>query len=163
MKSHPPISFKPPPTPTPSFFISQTPNTLLILHFPLPPCDLTLSIRFRVPSNSPSQAAEASRIPPSEGGEATGPSSPASQCRTSGPGESSRASEPPTDSELPSDMSPESIIRRPMVTAPPIEGNSDCRARPFHSELHFDQEAMRQEPSSKTLTTYSRGTTLSTS
>ncbi|RVW77662.1 hypothetical protein CK203_053398 [Vitis vinifera] len=25
-----------------------------------------------------------------------------------------------------------------MVTALPIEGNSDCRARPFHSELYFD-------------------------
>ncbi|KAL6340699.1 hypothetical protein AAG906_014389 [Vitis piasezkii] len=29
-----------------------------------------------------------------------------------------------------------------MLTAPPIEGNSDCRARPFHSKLYFDQEAI---------------------
>ncbi|RVW83207.1 hypothetical protein CK203_044945 [Vitis vinifera] len=46
-----------------------------------------------------------------------------------------------TDFELPSNMSPESIIRRPMVTASPIEGNSDYRVRPFHSELYFDQES----------------------
>ncbi|KAL6331738.1 hypothetical protein AAG906_016734 [Vitis piasezkii] len=32
-----------------------------------------------------------------------------------------------------------------MVTAPPIEGNSDCRARPFHSELYFEIEAIRQQ------------------
>ena len=43
-------------------------------------------------------------------------------------------------------MSPESIIRRPMVTASPIEGNSDYRVRPFHSELYFDQEVMQQQP-----------------
>ncbi|RVW61764.1 hypothetical protein CK203_064861 [Vitis vinifera] len=33
-----------------------------------------------------------------------------------------------------------------MVTAPPILGNLDCRAKPFHSELYFDIEAMRQQP-----------------
>ena len=32
-----------------------------------------------------------------------------------------------------------------MVTVPPIEGNSDCRARPFHFEIYFDLEAMRQQ------------------
>ena len=62
----------------------------------------------------------------------------AKRARTSGPGESFRASEHPTDSKLPTDLSPESIIRPPMVTAPPIEGNSNCRAKPFHSELYFD-------------------------
>ncbi|KAL6312654.1 hypothetical protein AAG906_010360 [Vitis piasezkii] len=60
---------------------------------------------------------------------------PAKRARTSSLGESSRASqsEPPiatharapADSELPSNMSPRSIIRRPMLTAPPIEGNLD--------------------------------------
>ena len=33
-----------------------------------------------------------------------------------------------------------------MVTALPIEGNSDYKARPFHYELYFDIEAMRQQP-----------------
>ena len=32
-----------------------------------------------------------------------------------------------------------------MVTAPPIEENSDCRAKPFHFELYFDLEVMRQQ------------------
>ena len=49
------------------------------------------------------------------------------------------------DSQHPSGIAPEAIIKRPMVTAPPIEGNSDCRARSFHSELYFDNEAMRQQ------------------
>ena len=49
------------------------------------------------------------------------------------------------DSQHPSGIAPEAIIKRPMVTAPPIEGNLDCRARPFHSELYFDNEAMRQQ------------------
>ena len=40
----------------------------------------------------------------------------------------------------------EVIIKRPMVTVPPIEGNSNCRARPFHYELYFDIKAMRQQP-----------------
>ena len=131
-----------------------------------------------MPSDSPSLAVEASQIPPSEGGTATGPSSPAPQHRyetrrppttpgattlrsessvrcppakrvkTSGPSESFRVSQlkPPADFEVPTDMSSESIIRRPMLTTWPIEGNSDCRARPFHSKLYFDQEVMRQQP-----------------
>nr|CAN62062.1 hypothetical protein VITISV_010407 [Vitis vinifera] len=98
----------------------------------------------QVPSDSLSLATEAPRIPHSEGGEAIGPFSPIFQRRyetrrppttpwattscpessvrcpstkrakTSGPGESFRAFEPSADSELPSDMSPESIIRRLM-------------------------------------------------
>ncbi|RVW76489.1 hypothetical protein CK203_053370 [Vitis vinifera] len=72
--------------------------------------------------------------------------SPAKTARTSGSGESSKASEHLTDSMLPIDLSPESIIRRLMVTTSPIEGNSDYGARPFNSELYFDQETMRQQP-----------------
>ena len=33
-----------------------------------------------------------------------------------------------------------------MVTLPPIEGNWDCWARPFHSELCFDRETFRHQP-----------------
>ena len=43
-------------------------------------------------------------------------------------------------------MTPEVVIRRPMVTQPPIEGNLDCRARPFHSELCFDKATFRLQP-----------------
>nr|CAN73644.1 hypothetical protein VITISV_007334 [Vitis vinifera] len=49
------------------------------------------------------------------------------------------------DSQIPYGMNPKAIIRRPMVTQPPIEGNLDCRARPFHSELCFDMETFRQQ------------------
>ena len=32
-----------------------------------------------------------------------------------------------------------------MVTQPPIEGNLDCQARPFHSELCFDRETFKHQ------------------
>ncbi|KAL6321022.1 hypothetical protein AAG906_011998 [Vitis piasezkii] len=43
-------------------------------------------------------------------------------------------------------MTPEVVIRRPMVTQPPIEGNLDYWARPFHSELYFDRATFRLQP-----------------
>ena len=123
-----------------------------------------------------SQAIEAASIPSSEGGVPSSPhqrryetrrpqttpgvtsSCPessahrtsAKRARTSGLGESYRPSHPnsraPTDSQIPSGMSPEAIIKRPMVTVPPIESNSDYRAQPFRSELYFDIEVMHQQP-----------------
>ena len=37
-------------------------------------------------------------------------------------------SQPPAkESQIPSGMTPEVVIRHPMVTQPPIEGNLDCR------------------------------------
>ena len=33
-----------------------------------------------------------------------------------------------------------------MLTQPPIEGNLDCRARPFHSELCFDTATFQLRP-----------------
>ena len=53
---------------------------------------------------------------------------------------------PTTESQILSKMTPEVIIRRPMVTQPPIEGNLDYRARPFQSELCFDRETFRLQP-----------------
>ena len=53
---------------------------------------------------------------------------------------------PPTQSQIPSGMTPEVLIRCPMVSQPPIEGNLDCRARPFHSELYFDTTTFRLRP-----------------
>ncbi|RVW90633.1 hypothetical protein CK203_038849 [Vitis vinifera] len=44
----------------------------------------------------------------------------------------------PTDPQRLSGISPKAIIKRPMVIAPPIEGNSNYRARPFHFELYFE-------------------------
>ncbi|WJZ81264.1 hypothetical protein VitviT2T_001113 [Vitis vinifera] len=46
-------------------------------------------------------------------------------------------------------MTPEVVIKRLMVTQPPIEGNLNCRARPFHSELYFDTTTFRLQPELK--------------
>ncbi|XP_034679724.1 vegetative cell wall protein gp1-like [Vitis riparia] len=53
---------------------------------------------------------------------------------------------PPSEPQIPSEPAPEAIIRRPMLTQPPIEGNLDCRARPFHSKLCFDTAAFQLRP-----------------
>nr|CAN74581.1 hypothetical protein VITISV_039196 [Vitis vinifera] len=56
-------------------------------------------------------------------------------------------SQPPAkESQIPSGMTPEVVIKRPMVTKPPIEGNLDCRARSFHFELYFDIAMFRLQP-----------------
>ncbi|WKA01752.1 hypothetical protein VitviT2T_020018 [Vitis vinifera] len=46
----------------------------------------------------------------------------------------------------PSEIAPKAVIRRPMLTQPSIEGNLDCRARPFHSELCFDTATFQLRP-----------------
>ena len=71
---------------------------------------------------------------------------PKKKARISAPVEPSEPQSPTTESHIPSRMTPEVIIRRPMVTRPPIEGNLDCRAKPFHSELSFDKETFRFQP-----------------
>ena len=73
----------------------------------------------------------------------------AKKARVSGPVEPSEPPQPQpptTESQIPSRMTPEVIIKGPMVTQPPIEGNLDCRGKPFHSELCFDMETFRQQP-----------------
>ena len=122
------------------------------------------------PQDSTFQAPEASNVPFSKGGVPSNPPQcryatrrpstspppkpsirriPPKRAKTLGPKESFRHSQPdprvPTDSQHPSGISPEAIIKRLMVITLPIEGNSDCRARPFHFELYFDLEAMRQQ------------------
>ena len=59
------------------------------------------------------------------------------------PSEPQPSQPPATESQIPSSMTLEVIIRRPMVTQPPIEGNLDYRARPFHFELCFDTTTFR--------------------
>ncbi|XP_034694004.1 anther-specific proline-rich protein APG-like [Vitis riparia] len=56
---------------------------------------------------------------------------------------------PPSEPQIPSGTAPEAIIKRPMLTQPPIEGNLDCRARPFHYELCFDIAAFQLRPELK--------------
>ena len=122
-----------------------------------------------------SEAPQASVIPPSEGGVPPSPPQrryemrrppttprasnscpkksihypPTKKARVSGPRESSTPPQPqpPTiESQIPVGMTQEGIIRRLMVTQPPIEGNLDYRARPFYSKLCFDRENFRYQP-----------------
>ena len=66
------------------------------------------------------------------------------------PSKKPQPSQTPTkESQIPSSMTPEVVIRRPMVTQPPIEGNLDYRARTFHSELCFDIATFRLQPELK--------------
>ncbi|KAL6336135.1 hypothetical protein AAG906_010422 [Vitis piasezkii] len=99
---------------------------------------------------TPSQRRYPTRRPPTEpmppADQAKRPASrpPAKRTKFSGPGEPSHApqAEPPTeDSRIPVDIPPETVIRRPMIAGPPIEGNLDCRDRSFHSETYFDIES----------------------
>ncbi|RVW19775.1 Gag-Pol polyprotein [Vitis vinifera] len=53
---------------------------------------------------------------------------------------------PLLEPQIPSEIAAEAVIRRPMLTQPPIEGNLDCRARPFHSELCFDIATFQLRP-----------------
>ena len=123
-----------------------------------------------IPQDS-SQASQAPTVPSSKGGVPYSPPQrrystqrsptssppkpsvhriPPKTVRTSGLEETSRHGQPdsqgPADTQHLSGIALEAIIKRPMVTASPIEGNSDCRARSFHFELYFDIEAMRQQP-----------------
>ena len=73
---------------------------------------------------------------------------PTKKAKVSGPIEPSEPPQPQpltTEPQIPSKMTSEVIIKRPMVTQPPIEGNLDCRAKPFHYELCFDRETFRHQ------------------
>ncbi|RVW13076.1 hypothetical protein CK203_108968 [Vitis vinifera] len=127
--------------------------------------DPLVSREARPSSSAPrdsSQAFQAPTVPSSEGDMPSNPPQP----KTSSPGKTSRYAQPDsqalTDSQRPFDIAPEAIIKRPMAIAPPTEGNSDCRAKSFHSELYFDIEAMQQQPELRIHLDYSRGTISST-
>ncbi|RVW18960.1 hypothetical protein CK203_109147 [Vitis vinifera] len=53
---------------------------------------------------------------------------------------------PLPEPQIQAEIALEEVIRRPMLPQPPIEGNLDCRARPFHFELCFDLPAFRVRP-----------------
>ena len=102
---------------------------------------------------TPSQRRYPTRRPPTEpvppAHQSKRPASrpPTKRTKFSSLGQSSQApqAEPPTEeSQIPIGIPLETVIRRPMIAGPPIEGNLDCRARSFHSEIYFDIEALRQ-------------------
>ena len=78
------------------------------------------------------------------------------------PSEPQPSQPPATESQIPSGLTPEVVIRRPMVTQPPIEGNLDCRARPFHFELCFDTATFILQPELRTPSICCKGTIWST-
>ncbi|RVW20711.1 hypothetical protein CK203_115919 [Vitis vinifera] len=97
----------------------------------------------------PTRRSPTDPVPPADQAASSVSRPPEKRTKFSGPGEPSHAPrpEPPTeDSRIPMDIPPETVIRRPMIAGPPIEGNLDCRDRSFHSETYFDIEALRQQP-----------------
>ncbi|RVW36219.1 hypothetical protein CK203_095810 [Vitis vinifera] len=88
-------------------------------------------------------------VPPANQPQRPASRPPAKRTKFSGPGEPSHApqAEPPTEEpRIPVGIPPETVIRRPMIAGPPIEGNLDCRDQSFHSKTYFDIEALRQQP-----------------
>ncbi|XP_010651711.1 anther-specific proline-rich protein APG-like [Vitis vinifera] len=70
--------------------------------------------------------------------------SPVPQAKSPAP--QAKAQEPQAplpEPQIAAEVAPKEVIRRPMLPQPPIEGNLDCRTRPFHSELCFDLPAFR--------------------
>ncbi|XP_034700931.1 pistil-specific extensin-like protein [Vitis riparia] len=96
-----------------------------------------LQKRARVESSEPIDLTGQSPVPSPEPSPVPSPAPP----------EEPQASQPsPSEPQIPFETAPEVIFRRPMLTQPPIEGNLDCRARPFHSELCFDTAAFQLRP-----------------
>ncbi|XP_059593058.1 uncharacterized protein LOC132253830 [Vitis vinifera] len=62
------------------------------------------------------------------------------------PAEPQEPQPPLPEPQIPAEIAPKEIIRRSMLTQPPIEGNLDCRAQPFHSELCFDIATFQLRP-----------------
>nr|CAN77355.1 hypothetical protein VITISV_003683 [Vitis vinifera] len=100
-----------------------------------------LQKRARVESSKPIDLTEQSPVPSPE------PSPAPSQVPSPAPPAQPQELQPPlSEPQIPSGVAPEVIIRRPMLTQPPIEGNLDCRTRPFHSELCFDTATFQLRP-----------------
>ncbi|RVW82199.1 hypothetical protein CK203_050733 [Vitis vinifera] len=111
----------------------------------IPPSEGEVPSQRRYPTRRP----PTEPVPPAEQAARSVSRPPAKKTRFSGPGEPSHAPQPEPATEepqIPVENTPETIIRRPMIAGPPIEGNLDCRDRPFHSETYFDIEALRQQP-----------------
>ena len=78
---------------------------------------------------------------------------PSKRARTSGPGESSSSRPPKPQSlptqgpagDLPLDLSPASIIRKPYFHYGPIPGNVDYNGRDLHNEVHYDLLAFTED------------------
>ena len=76
------------------------------------------------------------------------------RARARDPGESSRSSSQEPQSshiqgsadDLPSDLSPASIIRRPLFHCGPIADNTNCSTKEVHCEIYYDVPAFAADP-----------------
>ncbi|RVW20097.1 hypothetical protein CK203_113216 [Vitis vinifera] len=111
----------------------------------VPPSEGGMSSQHRYPTRRP----PTNPVPPTTKAKRPASRPPLKRAKFSGLGEPSQTpqAEPPTeDSQVPVEVPLETIIRRPMIAGPPIEGKLDCRDRSFHSKTWFDIEALRQQP-----------------
>ncbi|KAL6345884.1 hypothetical protein AAG906_020466 [Vitis piasezkii] len=129
--------------------LSASPSSPILrpaqIHSTVPPSEGGTPSQRRYPTRRP----PADPVPPTTKAKRPASRPPAKRAKFSGPGESSQPpqAEPPTeDSQIPVGVPLETIIRRPMIAGPPIEGNLYCRDRSFHSETWFDIDALRQQP-----------------
>ena len=111
----------------------------------VPPSEGGTPSQLRYPTRRP----PTDPVPPTAKAKRPASRPPAKKAKFLGPREPSQApqAEPPTkDSQVPVGIPLKTVIRRPMIVGPPIEGNLDCRDRSFHAETWFDVEALRQQP-----------------
>ena len=97
------------------------------------------------PGASSSQAKKSGSRPPKKKAKVAAPIE-SSEPSLEPPSKPQLSQPPATKSQIPLGMTPEVVIRRPMVTQPPIKDNLDSRARPFHSELCFDIATFKLQP-----------------
>ena len=76
---------------------------------------------------------------------------PSKRARTSGPGESSSSRPPPSpvaaaEETSSPQLSPASLIRRPIFSGHPIPGNAELRSRPFQQESYYDVPGLMADP-----------------
>ena len=76
---------------------------------------------------------------------------PSKRACTSGPGESSSSRPPPSpvaaaEETSSPQLSPASLIRRPIFSGHPILGNADIRSRPFQQESYYDVPGLMADP-----------------
>ena len=142
-KSSSPSSRKKPARGTPVQGSTSEPLRPLVVPPPVEDAPLSHSVRRYLTRSSGRPPQKKARVADSEPIDLTELSlEPSSEL----PAEPQSSQLPPTESHISLGMTPEELIRRPMVTQSPIEGNLECRARPFHSELCFDIATFRLQP-----------------
>ena len=130
------------PMPRPTQFTIRDATSLVAQDSTVPPSEGGTPSQRRYPTRRP----PTDPVPPPTKAKRLASRPPMKRAKFSAPEEPSQPpqAEPPTeDSHIPVGIPLETIIRRPMIARPPIEGNLDCRDRSFHLETWFDIDALR--------------------